>query len=365
MSTEVPRKRAAQSAPLSDPTRLLMHLDALTDWWMRADLVEQGDRFLQDLQPVFAAQVCALYLAEPSATRLTLAASTAQAPSAVPEQLSFRAEAFWSVVSEHWRNRRVAEVNDICRQVWLLDLGTQARTMVFAPLFAPRTATPLGLLLIEKRGAWTPEEYVCLRQISISLAVRLAEQRAHDQLEREREQVQLVNAFVRHLCAAPRDPAQEETVRRQARLLGVDLARPHLIALAQLAAPQGGQGGLSQILGQLKEAVLQHFPGALLTLQESAEMICLLPLHGSDKQAVASLKQIVHHLAPRVHLLLGVGNPTRTLHDYARAAAEARDALAYAQHFHEGGVFHIQEVGPLRFLKLDQARESRPTDRYS
>ena len=361
MSTELSRKRAAQPVPVSEAVEMLTRLDMLTDWWPRGDLFEQGHLFLADLQHLLAANACFLYLAGPSTDLLTLAARSEHAASASPAQLPLGAETFWSVVRDQWTNRRFAEVNATCRQMFLLALGKQARTVAFAPLFAPRTAAPLGLLMVYPTSTWDQEDGLLLRQVSTSLEVRLSEQQKHDQLE----QSHLITAFVRLLCATPLDPVQAETVRRQARLLGIDLAQPHLVALAQLATPQSGKVGMTQVMGQLNAAVTQHFPGAMLILQESAEVFGLLPLAGPVDEAIAQLKQVVRDLHPSMRLLLGVSNPSRTLQDYARGSTEARDALAYAQHFHEGGVFHIQEVGPLRFLKLEDARGSRATDRYS
>jgi sugar diacid utilization regulator len=341
--------------------QLLKRLDHFTDWWLRVDLFEQTHHFLADLQDLLAAQACFLYLADPTSALLALAARSEQAEAAGPAQLPLGSEEFWPVVREHWTNRQFAEVNAICQQMFVLALGKQAMTAAFAPLFAPRVSTPPGLLMIYPKHAWRQEDNFLLRQISIPLALRLAEQRTHDQLE----QSHLITAFVRLLCTTPLDPIQEETVRRQARLLGVDLAHPHLVALAQLATSQHGSVGMPQVMGQLQARMLQQFPGALLLLQESAEIFCLLPLAGSGEQAIAQLKQMVRDLHPSMHLLLGVSNPARSLQEYARSSIEARDALAYAQHFHQGGVFHIQDVGPLRFLKLEDARASRATDRYS
>lgn len=361
MSTELSRKRAAQPVPASETVEMLTRLDTFNDWWLRGDLFDQCHLFLADLQHLLAANACFLYLVGPSTDLLTLAARSEHASVSGPAQLPLGTEAFWSVVREHWTNRRFAEVNATCQQMHLLALGQQARTAAFAPLFAPRAAAPLGLLVVYTTTAWEREDGLLLRQVSTPLAIRLSEQHKHDQLE----QSHLITAFVRLLCTTLLDPLQEETVRRQARLLGVDLSQPHLVVLAQLATPQRGKAGITQVMGQLNAAVAQRFPGALLILQESAEVFCLFPLAGPSEQAIAQLKQVVHDLHPSIHLLLGVSNPSRTLQDYARGYTEARDALAYAQHFHEGGVFHIQEVGPLRFLKLEEARGSRATDRYS
>lgn len=361
MSTELSRKRAAQPVPMSETVEMLTRLDTLTEWWLRGDLFEQGHLFLADLQHLLAANACFLYLAGPSTDLLTLMARSDRAAFAGPAQLPLGAETFWSVVREQWANRRFAEVNTTCQQVFLLALGKQARTAAFAPLFAPRAAAPLGLLMVYPTNVWDKEESLLLRQVSTLLSVRLSEQRKHDQLE----QSHLITAFVRLLCTTSLDPGQEETVRRQARLLGLDLSQPHLVALAQLAAPQRGKAGITQVMGQLNAGIEHHFPGAILTLQESAEVFGLFPLAGPTDEAIAQLKQVVRDLHPSMRLLLGVSNPSRTLQDYARGYTEARDALAYAQHFHEGGVFHIQEVGPLRFLKLEDARGSRATDRYS
>src|SRR6201999_3395893 len=93
-------------------------------------------------------------------------------------------------------------------------------TIIHAPLFVSGREAPLGFLLVRKTAAWTREEEFLLTDVSISLALRLANQQMREQLEQRR----LLTTFVDLLGTTPLDASQEHTVRRLARVLGVDLS---------------------------------------------------------------------------------------------------------------------------------------------
>ena len=358
MSADRYRKR---SSPPSEAHQRLARLASFNQWWLRSDLLNHLDLFLADLQHLLAAQECLLYLEEHSTGILTLYARSEPVSAPIQAQHTLSPDsAHWSLMREQWMNQHFAEVNTTCQHLFLA-LNAQAQTTAFAPLFSPSASTPLGLLMVYKNTAWKRADDLLLSQVSTLLALRLANQQMCDQLE----QRHLITAFVRLLCTTPLDPSQEQTVRRQARLLGVDLYQPHLIALTTLAVPPGKEPCVAQVISQFNNEIEQRFPGALLVLQESAEVFCLLPLANHRDHAIAQLKQVERDLQPTMHLLIGVSNTSRSLQEYPRGYEEARDALTYAQHFQKNGVFQIHEVGPLRFLNLKEARFSRATDRYS
>ena len=185
------------------------------------------------------------------------------------------------------------------------------------------------------------------------------------QLKETLEQHQLSSEFLSHLCAEAPSPRQEDQLLRQARFLGVDLSQPHVVIVASIEALPGQVAGSHQVVDLLEAWLTRTFPGSLVVFQPSSEVLGLLDVTHQPEQIVPVLQQVLQKIPDTTRVFLGVSSPYYALRDYYQAYAEARDALTHAQQFLESRVCEVNEIGPLRFLKLQDARGIKATDPYS
>lgn len=160
----------------------------------------------------------------------------------------------------------------------------------------------------------------------------------------------------------------EEALCRRAHVLGCDLARPHVVAVVELAefestpsrsgqfdlfTPEERQLFYEGITGQLEHCVQQCYPGSLIA-ERDHQFICLLCLHESTavEQVNAYLSQTMQHIEHELHIdvTVGVGNPCYTISEYRRSYAEAGEALELGRSLHKSGCIHFNDLGVFRYI---------------
>ncbi|MGH2481696.1 MAG: PucR family transcriptional regulator, partial [Ktedonobacteraceae bacterium] len=128
---------------------------------------------------------------------------------------------------------------------------------------------------------------------------------------------------------------------------------------------QGQVSGSHQIVDLVEAWLTRTFPGSLVVFQPSSELLGLLDLTHQPEKIVPVLQQVLREIPNSTRFLLGISNQYSALRDYHQAYEEARDALAHAQQFQESRICEVNEIGPLRFLKIRDARGMKATDPYS
>src|SRR5579872_954083 len=144
------RNRSSSSVAASETHQLLRHLGSFHHWWLRSDLLEQGDRFLDEVRHLLQAQDCALYLEGVSASILLLKAHAQKGSTVFPSQLVMPADdALWRRLQEQWLNQQYGEVSATLH-AFNPSLDMQASQALIAPLFLPGQVAPLGAMVLLK-----------------------------------------------------------------------------------------------------------------------------------------------------------------------------------------------------------------------
>ncbi|HEY7414675.1 MAG TPA: helix-turn-helix domain-containing protein, partial [Ktedonobacteraceae bacterium] len=174
-------------------------------------------------------------------------------------------------------------------------------------------------------------------------------------------------AFIDDLLSG--NPLMDDTLCRRAHTLGLDLTRPHAVALIEVTDSNESTSETEPnevtLLAEhsrlyednvefLQQQIQTHYPGSFVTEREGV-FVCLLCLGDNSSpeqltdwlESIAQQIQFTHH----VRLTAGVSNACDTIGDYRRGYAEASEALDVgASICHERGCIHFNTLGAYRYI---------------
>lgn len=209
----------------------------------------------------------------------------------------------------------------------------------------------------------SPEEQLLLRTLANQAAQTLGYYRLLDLLTH--------GPLIKGLFDLLLQPSEEseDTLRRYASMLGLDLEHPHCVALVEIevdAAEEPGrsdmtseasfhsQSRVERVAEQVRARFLDKFPGSLF-YQQNHTLTGLIDLATASSGPHLKNWLLDQHLElsghQGVHLFIGLSNPYRAIGDYRRGFAEAGQALQIGHKIHpEGGVIHISDVRIYSYL---------------
>lgn len=252
----------------------------------------------------------------------------------------------------------------------------QYRSLISAPLIA--SSEQLGLIncYSNKHRRFSSEDQTLLTTIANQAAIAIKNSYLVNQLT----QKNVVKSFFDDLIQGSTE--SEELLRQRAHFLGCDLNKPHTAvivevknineqALESLRPPHTEQNNgtaensqsaqlqslYKRIGGIVRRRVQDSHPGAVCYEHENV-VTCIVPA-SKDTHGVR-LKSWLNDLGRQmqgeysVSLAIGIGNPSRTINDYRRGFAEAREALQMGEtltHEHEQPqTTHFNDLGVYRYL---------------
>jgi GAF domain-containing protein len=158
----------------------------------------------------------------------------------------------------------------------------------------------------------------------------------------------------------------EELMRRRGALLGCDLSRLHAPVILDLAGevPRSESRDVARqvVAGLVRRRLGETYPGSLVHADSAVLALVQLPAAGDvappaiQDQATAlcaALGALQATVEREVGLRLvgGVGRPCRTLAEYRRGFAEAREALRVGRTLGRGrDIMHFDQLGAARYL---------------
>ncbi len=183
-------------------------------------------------------------------------------------------------------------------------------------------------------------------------------------------------AFIDDLLSA--NPLMDDTLYRRAHMFGLDLTRPHAVALIEIT---DSNVSLSEVepdemaflaerhlenmpfenmrlyekrVEALQQRLQEQYPDSFLTEREGSFVCLFCPGDDSSAEQFAGWLESVAHqiqLAHHVRLRAGVSNLCESIGDYRRGYAEAREALDIgASICHERDCVHFNALGAYRYI---------------
>ena len=183
-------------------------------------------------------------------------------------------------------------------------------------------------------------------------------------------------AFIDDLLSG--NPLIDDTLYRRAHLLGLDLTRPHAVALIEItdsnaSLSETGSGEMAFLeevqlenihfennrlyensAEALQQRLQEQYPGSFITEREGSFVCLLCPGDNSSPEQFTNWLESVAHqirLAHHVRLTAGVSNLCDTIGDYRRGYAEAREALDMGASIDHGrDCVHFNTLGAYRYI---------------
>lgn len=251
------------------------------------------------------------------------------------------------------------------------------KTLLSAPLLIGNES--LGLMNCYSqcnRQGTTGEEQMLLQIIANQTAVAIKNRLLTELVA----QKHLVQGFLDELISGIYD---ELSLRQRASALGMDLSRPHVLALIDMGAQPAGladaapvmpgeeqawqpenQAGRTPIASDIRRRLLYQFPGSLISEQQQ-RLTCLLNLSkgASTAQLTSWLSELVQQVYAdyQLHLCIGLSNPCHQLADYRKGFIEASEALQTGQSQNaSGSITAYGDLGVYRYLyQIARLQEGR------
>jgi len=329
---------------------------------------------------VTASDLCALVLAEPGLSRLSVRAYRRQTGDATTAVVALPPS---SVERRSW-DQLAARVSPASLGLSVGSAppmtgrsgpsGSGPSVGISAPLVA--TGEQLGLILCYRAvpRPYADDDTALLNIIANQTAIAIKNSQLADLLD-ERD----VPARLFHDLEQGADD-DEELVWRRAALLGCDLARPHAPVVLDVAGgvpPGDGRRAAYESVAAAARRWLTGAHSGSLVHAADAEALALVRLTHDDTgggpaddldAALAAVEQ-----ETGLRLVAGVGGACQAPHAYRRGFAEAREALRVARALSEGGhgqrgtaiVIHFNRLGALRYLsRLPVTSGDDLPDRY-
>ena len=158
----------------------------------------------------------------------------------------------------------------------------------------------------------------------------------------------------------------EELMRRRAALLGCDLSRHHapviLDLVGEVPRSENRDAARQVVAGLVRRRLGESYPGSLVHVDSAVLALVRLPAAGdvappAIQDEATALPAALGALQTTVErelglrLVGGVGRPCRTLAEYRRGFAEAREALRVARTLGRGpAIMHFDQLGAARYL---------------
>ncbi len=260
---------------------------------------------------------------------------------------------------------------------------SQYRALLSVPLVAGTEHLGLINCYSNQTRRPTPDDFTLLSTIANQIAIAIKNSHLVDMLA----QKNLVKGFFDDLLHGAYD--SEDSLRQRANFLGCDLAKPHLVALIEIAQLDEDKGSdekderLADLLPSLLQSeenrlamhkrinvmmrrrIQDSYPGSVAYEHENL-LTCIFCL--SKDPTASRLKTWLRDLSRQMHseqkvrLSIGIGNPCHAISDYRRGYAEASEALQMGQNMQrEGGVTHFNDLGVYRYLykiaRMDDLRD--------
>lgn len=223
-----------------------------------------------------------------------------------------------------------------------------------APLVA--AGEQLGLMICFSTAArqYADDDVALLNIIANQAAIAIRNSQLADLLA-ERD---VPARLFRDLTQGPEDG--EDLMRRRAALLGCDLARPHAPVVLDLAAdpPHRESHGVARqfVANLLRRRLVDAYPGSLVHVDASVLALVRLPAADDETDGTALPAELDGLQAAMerewgIRLAGGVGRACRTVAEYRRGFAQAREALRVGRVLRRGGgIIHFDELGAARYL---------------
>lgn len=221
---------------------------------------------------------------------------------------------------------------------------------VWAAVTMQGTNSPLGLILCFRRQPqlFLPEDMALLQTISHQGALALEKARLVNFLTDRNQKQDFFDALFSDKARSKRYLLQ------QGRSLGVDLERPHLVAVIEVAQemPRENVKALKNFCFLLEDQLSKIFAGSL-HLSRNSMLKVILPVddYAQIKHKLTAVKN-EQEQKHRVALSIGLGNPCSSVDDYLRGLEEALEALKVGKSFFwdKKKVISFGELGIYRYL---------------
>ena len=299
-------------------------------------------------QRLLGADLCQVYVADPSGTRLVVGASWPQMPARDPIGL----DELGVELAIATRRTTEQEGRRLAATLW----GESCEGCAIAvPLVVAEELVGLLALRLPAGRQINAEE----RELTASIAGQTAIAMKNVQLIDRLTERNAIKDFLEDLAHGSATPSE---LADRAVALGCELDQPHLV-LQAVPAPGPNTEPWEQVADALETEATRAFPGSIFDRRDSA-VRGLVRLRGRDHAAVAEhLRRIHSKLNERHPLAIGLSHPCQGATSFPTGFGEAEHAVAAAAVISvQPDVVSFDDLGAYKYL-LRVAQDGRVRDR--
>lgn len=220
-------------------------------------------------------------------------------------------------------------------------LTSNARSALAAPMRVSERVIGTFLCFAESVRPFGREDQELLSMVASQAALAVENARLIEALTQKNVVRDLFEALA---LGEDRDVGLEA----QARRLGIDLSRPHVVVMCDVSAPSARFEG-ERIWSSFRQDLLGELPGSLVTFREHTltALLRLTDAVGLDRLSgrLAELKAR-HERPPDLQISVGVSRVCESAESYPEAFEQARQALSMGRAVHgSGAAVTFDELG--------------------